>query len=46
MNDRKESDYIFYLNLNPNNNDDRAKLFSNKLSKIINESNCFDKKKN
>lgn len=46
INERKKSDYIFYPNLKPNNIEERAKLFSIKLSKIIKESNCFDKKKN
>lgn len=46
MNERKPKDYIFYPNLKPNNIKERSKIFSNKLSKILKESNCFNKKKN
>lgn len=46
MNERKPKDYIFYPNLKPNNIEERSKIFSNKLSKILKESNCFNKKKN
>ena len=46
INSLEDSDYIFYNNLSPNDIDLRAKLFSNKVAKILKESHCFQKRKN
>ena len=43
---RERKKYIFYPNLKPNNIEECSKLFLNKLSKILKESNIFNKKKN
>lgn len=40
------NDYIFYPHLNKNDESERAKSFSNKLSKALKDSNCFNKKEN
>lgn len=45
-NDRDDNDFLFYPSLNPNNLEERDKLMSNKLSKILKESGCFDRKEN
>ena len=46
INSLENSDYMFYNNLSPNDIDLRAKLFSNKVAKILKESQCFQKEKN
>lgn len=45
-NNRDKNDFLFYPNLNPNNLEESDKLMSNKLSKILKESKCFNKKEN
>ena len=42
----KLNDFLFYSYISPKDIDERAKIFSNKLSKVLKESQCFDKKEN
>ena len=46
VNSLNKNDYIFYPHLNKNDEDERVKSFSNKLSKALKDSNCFNKKEN
>ena len=46
LNDRDKNDFLFYPYLNPNNLEENHKLTSNKLSKILKESGCFERKEN
>jgi hypothetical protein len=45
-NSLKSEDFLFYSYLCPKDIDDRAKLFSNILAKVLKKSQCFDKKEN
>ena len=46
LNSLNTNDYIFYPHLNKNDEDERAKSFSNKLSKELKDSKCFKKREN
>ena len=45
-NSLKTEDFLFYPSICPKDIDDRSKYFSNKQSKVIKESGCFNKKEN
>ena len=46
LNFLKEDDYIFFPHLNIDDEDERAKAFSNLLTRHLKDSKCFEKKEN